>query len=169
MYHTDVYKRQGEGYLRAAHTLKNLLSRRAGALRGEGRQKRLEREFDLMPFEDFLKLTGEGGEAARADGGGALSRNFHSALAALEAGHDFDGADSLVPVLADFTATAIDYLDDPLIVFDQPSRLRERAENRALEFKEHFASALEHDEALQMCIRDRYIGTPLVVGEGLHG
>ena len=51
-------------------------------------------------------------------------------------------------MLSDFSATAFDYLDDPILVFDQPSRLRERAENRALEFKEHFASALEHDEAL---------------------
>ena len=138
----------GEEYPRAAHALKTLLNRRAGALRGEGRQKRLEREFDLMPFEDFLKLTGEGESAGRTVGDGALSRNFHNALTALEAGHDFDGADSLVPVLAGFSATAIDYLDDPILVFDQPSRLRERAENRTLEFKEHFASALEHDEAL---------------------
>ena len=45
----------GEGYLRAAHALKAMLSHRAGALRGEGRQKRLEREFDLIPYEDFLK------------------------------------------------------------------------------------------------------------------
>ena len=138
----------GEEYLRAAHTLKAMLSHRAGALRGEGRQKRLEREFDLIPYEDFLKLTGEEGESAHAPETGALTRNFHTALTALEAGHDFDGADSLVPVLAGFAATAIDYLDDPILVFDQPARLRERAENRALEFKEHFASALEHDEAL---------------------
>ena len=95
-----------------------------------------------------MKLTGEEGESARAPEVSALTRNFHTALTALEAGHDFDGADSLVPVLAGFAATAIDYLDDPILVFDQPARLRERAENRALEFKEHFTAALEHDEAL---------------------
>ena len=68
----------GEEYLRAAHALKAMLSHRAGALRGEGRQKRLEREYGLIPYEDFLKLTGEEGEAARAPGTGALTRNFHT-------------------------------------------------------------------------------------------
>ena len=72
-----------------------------------------------------MKLTGEEGESAHAPETSALTRNFHTALTALEAGHDFDGADSLVPVLAGFAATAIDYLDDPILVFDQPARLRD--------------------------------------------
>ena len=137
-----------EECLRAAHALKTLVARRAGALRGEGRQKRLEREFGLIPFEDFLKLTGEGEDEGAANARSAVSRNFHAALDALEAGRDFDGSDALTPVLAGFSASVIDYLNDPILVFDQPARLRERAENRLLEFREHFAAALEHDEAL---------------------
>ena len=109
-----------EECLRAAHALKTLVGRRAGALRGEGRQKRLEREFGLIPFEDFLKLTGEGEDEGAANARSAVSRNFHTALSALEAGRDFDGSDALTPVLAGFSASVIDYLDDPILVFDSP-------------------------------------------------
>ena len=134
--------------LRAAQTLKVMLHQRAGALRGEERQKRLEREFGLQPFADFLKAAGEGEPVAHPDGLSAVERNFARALEALEAGRPFDGAHSLLPVLCDFSRTLVDYLENPIIVLDQPSRLREHAQNRFLEFGEQFAAALEHDEAL---------------------
>lgn len=53
-----------------------------------------------------------------------------------------------MPVLLKYTDTAAEYLEDPIVVFDQPERLRERCENRMLEFKEEFTAALERDEAL---------------------
>ena len=135
--------------LRAAHALKQLLNSRAGALRGGDRQRRLEREFDLMPYEDFLKLTGEGEQRRSArPGESAVERNFMEALSALETGRNFDGADAILPVLLNYSSTALDYLENPIVVFDQPDRLRERAHNRWLEFKEQFTAALEHDEAL---------------------
>ena len=44
--------------------------------------------------------------------------------------------------------TIFDYFDDPVIVFDQPERIRDRCENRFLEFKEMYVAALEHGDAL---------------------
>ncbi|MBQ4089289.1 MAG: transcription-repair coupling factor [Clostridia bacterium] len=77
-----------------------------------------------------------------------LERNFSGTLDALETGRRVDGLDALLPVLLDYRDTAADYLDDPVIVFDQPERLRERCENRMLEFKEQYTAALQRDEAL---------------------
>ena len=77
-----------------------------------------------------------------------LDRNFRGILDALETGRRMEGYDALLPILLKYRDTAADYLDDPIIVFDQPERLRERCENRALEFKEVFVAALERDEAL---------------------
>ena len=141
------------------------------------RQQEIEAEFDLIPFEEFLRLTeeSEGEEAppkpargrppkekaaakpvkkqapklpGRVISGTALERNFSHALDALRTGRIVDAGDSLLPVLLGYDCTVAEYLDDPVIVFDQPERLRERCENRYLEFKEHFIVALERREAL---------------------
>ena len=133
------------------------------------RQSRIEKEFDLIPFEEFLRLAsmeeeGEGepeGKPRRKKAtrgvvqlpskvtvGSALRRNFGSVLEALRTDRVPDGADSLLPVLLDYRDTPADYLADPIVVFDQPDRLRERCENRFLEFRERFAAALERQEAL---------------------
>ena len=67
---------------------------------------------------------------------------------ALETGRSFDGEDSLIPVLMNYSDLPVDYMDDPIVVLDQPERLRERCENRYMEFGEQFAAALERGEAL---------------------
>ena len=77
-----------------------------------------------------------------------VERNFRGVLDALETGRRVDGFEALVPVLLKYTDTAAEYLEDPIVVFDQPERLRERCENRTLEFKEEFTAALKRDEAL---------------------
>jgi len=55
-----------------------------------------------------------------------------------------------LPVLLDYGASIFDYFEDAVLVFDQPERLRERCENRFLEFKEMFVAALEHGDALPL-------------------
>ena len=75
-------------------------------------------------------------------------RGFAQIIDALETGRSFDGADGILPVLMDYNATLLDYFDDPILVLDQPERVRERAENRFLEFKEMFTAAMEHGDAL---------------------
>ena len=56
--------------------------------------------------------------------------------------------DALFPYLYDQTACVMDYLKDPIVVLDQPDRLRSRCENRMLEFVEQFKIALERQSAL---------------------
>ena len=151
---------------RAAAALQSALE--AADARGEAadRQQKIEQEFNLIPFDEFLRLAteDEDGESApksrkkgargvmqlpsRVTAGSALRRNFDGVLEALRTGRMPDGADSLLPVLLDYRSTAADYLNDPIVVFDQPERLRERCENRFLEFKERFVDARERQEAL---------------------
>ena len=169
----------GEECLRAARELEYLLHSRTGALEAGDRQKQIEKEFDLMPVEDFLQLAyQESGEDELPDMDGlfqaparkarpakkeksrpkpklpagqirsGVERNFRGVLDALETGRRVDGFEALVPVLLKYTDTAAEYLEDPIVVFDQPERLRERCENRMLEFKEEFTAALKRDEAL---------------------
>lgn len=131
----------------------------------DDRQSAIEKEFDLIPFDEFIQLAleddaepdagakkkpaGKGPRLPqRVRSGSTLKRNFEGVAEALRTGRMPEGADSLLPVLLGYAHTAADYLDDPIIVFDQPDRLRERCENRFLEFKEHFVTALERQEAL---------------------
>ncbi len=171
----------GDEAREAADRLQGLLDP-AAADAAPDRQQAIEEEFDLIPFEEFLRLTeAEEGEEpekkstrgrkpsaktqakaaakpkpkkpaaslpSRIISGTALERNFSHALDALRTGRTVDAGDSLLPVLLGYDCTVADYLDDPIVVFDQPERLRERCENRMLEFKEHFMVALERREAL---------------------
>ena len=57
--------------------------------------------------------------------------------------------DNLIPLLFDHTETPCDYLDDPIVVLDQPERLSERCENIHLEFDEQYKVALEHAQVLK--------------------
>jgi len=153
---------------RAVEALQGMLEGGLGSAAAD-RQQKIEQEFNLIPFDEFLKLTREDeeeeGEAspkprkkgaknaviqmpARVTVGSALRRNYENVLEALRTGRMPDGADSLLPVLLDYGQTPADYLHDPIVVFDQPDRLRERCENRFLEFKERFEAALERQEAL---------------------
>ena len=147
---TETLLKEEERLLAAGRLSFQLRNSASG--RGRSRQKQLESQFDLTPFEDFLRQTaadeeaGASGRSARS----AMERNFAFAVDALQTGRSFDGEDSLAPVLLDYEATVADYLDDPIVVLDQPERLRERCENAYLEFKEQFQAALEREEALPM-------------------
>ncbi len=150
---------------RACEALRGVLDSGAGS-GAPDRQQRIEEEFDLIPFDEFLRLAGEdeeedgaprprkkGGRGvvqmpARVTVGSALRRNFENVLEALRTQRLPDGADSLLPVLLGYEQTPADYLENPIVVFDQTDRLRERCENRFLEFKERYAAALERQEAL---------------------
>ena len=57
--------------------------------------------------------------------------------------------DNLIPLLFDHTETPCDYLDDAIVVLDQPERLSERCENILLEFNEQYKAALEHGQVLR--------------------
>ncbi len=135
----------------AALRLRTEIERRQQGGAQENRQRALENEFGLAPVEEFLKAAGEredGGEKPRPTMGSRQDQRFLQAVDALETGRSFDNAEVLLPVLMDYNATVMDYLDNPILVFDQPDRLRERCENRFLEFKETVVAAMEHGDAL---------------------
>ena len=125
------------------------------------RQRALEEEFGLMPYEQFFELIeGEEAAPARTENTPApagkseyalrtsLGRAFAGRIEALLDGRCFPGAESLIHLLYPQTQTLLDYFDQPIVVMDQPERLRERCENRMLEFEEHFKNALEREDAL---------------------
>ena len=137
-----------------AHRLRFELEKREQGSQKASRQKKLETEFGLAPFEEFLKAAAAGEEETEEKGkekvnlGSRRDRSFLQVIDALETGRSFDNAASILPVLLDIRGTVLDYLDDPILVFDQPERLRERCENRFLEFKEMVVAAMEHGDAL---------------------
>jgi len=137
----------------AVQRLRDQLERRNAAPARISRQQRLESEFGLEPFDAFLReaeaaeMRAEK-ENVRATIPSGRDRHFLNIIDALETGRYFDCAESLLPVLLEYSATVFDYFTQPVLVFDQPERLRERCENRFLEFKEMFSAALEHGDAL---------------------
>ena len=103
---TETLLKEEERLLAAGRLSFQLRNSASG--RGRSRQKQLESQFDLTPFEDFLRQTaadeetGASGRSARS----AMERNFAFAVDALQTGRSFDGEDSLAPVLLDYEATA---------------------------------------------------------------
>ena len=161
IYPAKEFLLSGEQALLAAEKLRSQIAQRGKEPVRASRQQKLESEFGLSPFEDFLKEAEESEKAAekksapknekapvRASMPSTKDRNFLNIVDALETGRYFDCAESLLPVLLDYGATIIDYFEDPVLVFDQPERLRDRCENRFLEFKEMYVAALEHGDAL---------------------
>ena len=69
---------------------------------------------------------------------------------ALEAGRYVRGLEPYMNLLYDTDETILSYIKDPIVVLDEPDRLRERCENRHFEFIESFKSALERSEALSV-------------------
>ena len=160
----------------AAERLEAALSAaRGGDAQPVDRQREIEKEFDLMPYEQFFELLGEEDPealpsmfdlSARQDGPPAkpraeepsikregpartaLARNFAHRLDALKSGHATDAMQSIFHLIYPESRTLLDYLDDPIVVMDQPERLRERTDNRVLEFQEQFKTALSRDEAM---------------------
>ncbi len=154
----------------AADRLESLLDVGATA-NTEDRQKQIEKEFDLIPFDEFIELAGAKDSPTeempslwdisvkpkhdkKPDAKHknvpktVLQRKFAPLIDALRTGRSAEGKDSLINLIYDETDYPADYCKDALIVLDQPDRLRERCENRQLEFVEYFKSAMERDEAV---------------------
>ena len=135
------------------------------------RQRELEAAYGLMPYEEFFEMIGEADEdklpsmwdlsapaaqkaqpPAREKDSPALrttlGRNFSTRLEALKNGRGFVGAEMLINVLLEKDATLFDYMSGAIVVLDQADKVRERCENRLLEFEEHFKTALSRDEAV---------------------
>ena len=156
----------------AADRLAKLLAAGQGEKPAVNRQREIEKEFDLPPFEDIFALPddedgdlpdafdlpakgkkGKPGEKIAAPQAAppapptSAKSGYMGVVDALRHGRHSDALSSLMGILYDHTETIVDYADHPILALDQPARLRERCENRALEFAEHFKVALERGEA----------------------
>ena len=154
----------------AADRLEALLNA-AGREETDDRQRKIEKEFDLIPFEEFFEMTAKTDAPAeempsmwdisaapkkekkaekkpKPAPKTALQRKYAQAVDALRTNRGFEGKDALIHILYPETDTVFDLRQDAVIVYDQPDRLRERCENRQLEFEEYFKSAVERDEAI---------------------
>ena len=168
-----------------ADHIEELLAPKEAAAPTMDRQRQLEQEFDLIPFEEFFALDASADEDELPDfasltaktlgtpvsavpqvkelqlnssaetkralpARNGLERNFLPTVDALRTGRNSDAMNALLTVLLPESQRIEDYLDDPIIVLDQPERIRERAENVRLEFIEHFKVAVEREEALDV-------------------
>ncbi len=67
---------------------------------------------------------------------------------ALRAGRQVRGLEGWMHRLFPEAVTALDYLGDPVVLLDEPDRLRECCDNRHLQFEEQLTASLERGEAL---------------------
>ena len=165
---------------RAADRLQKALDEASGSGEEESadeQQKQLEEQFDLIPFEEFFQMTEDASdeempsmweigsrpskesqpkpekpEKPRRTPHTPLEKNFQPRVDALreEKLYTHLSSEALIPALYEQTDTLADYVDAPIIVLDQVERLKERCENRFLEFEEHFKTALSRAEALPL-------------------
>jgi len=148
----------------AADRIQEALSK-ASARSGPSHKEKIEALFDLPPWEEFMQAADELDELPDLDqmeGDGLfptespldilskteLDKQFLPRIEALRNTRTCAAAESLMPFLYEKTALVTDYLADAIIVIDQPDRLRNRVENRLMEFEEQFKVALERDCAL---------------------
>jgi len=169
MYPASEILIEGEEARNAAERIEELLRLRV-VEKPEDRQRQIEKEFDLIPFEEFFEITNspdapieempsmwELGKKqkkekkapvkANLQPKSSLQRKYSPMVEGLKSGRTEEGREALIHMLYQKTETVFDYADNPIIVFDQPDRLRERSENRLLEFEEFFKAAMERDEA----------------------
>ncbi len=135
-------------------------------------QRSLEKQFDLIPYEEFFQLTedteleempsfSELEAVKRTDssqksskqkrGTSEIEKNFAPYIDALKEDHLVShlSSEALMTILYDKAVFLFDYAKmDPIIILDQPDRIKERCENRYLEFLEQYKMALSRSEVL---------------------
>lgn len=106
-----------------------------------------ERDPDALPALDAL-----GAQARMELRPGSvedkLAGRIHRAVETLRAGGLFSNMEAYVPLLYRKMYTLADWMQNPVVVLDEPDRIRALCENRTLEYRETFKNALERGEAL---------------------
>lgn len=77
-----------------------------------------------------------------------LAARIHRNMEMLHAGGLFDNMEAYTPLLYPHTETIADWMDHPVILLDEPDRLRTLCENRQMEYVDAFKGALERGEAM---------------------
>ncbi len=108
---------------------------------------------EINDEEDILPSLDEVGGTARfalrpGTADDKLATHVHRHIDALRAGGSFPNMEAYVHLLYERTETVADWLSNPLVVLDEPDKLKNACENRSLEFAEAYKGALERGEAL---------------------
>lgn len=77
-----------------------------------------------------------------------LAGRIHRILETLRAGGCFPNMEAYAHMLYPQTQTLADWMDNPLVILDEPDKIQSVCQNRTLEFAEAYKSALERGEAL---------------------
>ena len=176
----------------AADRLQDALTR-AMKKAGPSRQERIETLFDLPPWEEFSREADELDQLPSLDemdpapvesplttlARSELENQFLPRIEALRQTRTCAGAEALMPYLYEKTALVTDYLSNAIVVLDQPDRLKNRCENRLMEFEEQYKVALERECALpeqaallsdyETLVRKLTSGTALILTPFLTG
>ena len=154
----------------AAKSIRRLLS-----LDGEkeklDRQRNIETEFDLLPYEKFFELTSDGEESDETDlpsmwelgsqseekpeasaaakkQPGRLEKRFNAVIDALENGRSLDVENALFNILRPDSASIFDFMPEAVIVLEHSDRVAERCKGIRDDFLLSFKAAFERGEAL---------------------
>ncbi len=135
------------------------------------RQRSLESEYDLEPFEQFFALENEDGELTeelpsmwdlapaekkekkskkepKGKGEAALNRKFASIVDALRTGRMIDKGENLLPLVYDDITTVFDYMENGTVIIEHCDRIRERCAGAYGDFLLSYQSSFERSEAL---------------------
>ncbi len=77
-----------------------------------------------------------------------LAAHIHRHIEGFREGGGFSGMEAYAPLLYSKTYMVAEWLSNPVILLDEPDKIRNTCENRQLEFAETFKSALERGEAM---------------------
>jgi len=138
------------------------------------RQRSIEQEYDLLPFEQFFELADKNdkaeddtelpsmfelGSKAKTSQkkkpqhkapSNSLERHFMNVSDALRTGRYIDNPSSLTNVLYEDSCSIFSYIPDAVVVVISPSRIRERCAAALSDFLLSFSAAFERGEALKI-------------------
>ena len=152
----------------AADKLEQLLTSSDAESHMLDRQRSLETEYGLVPFETFFAmdsgeedneeelpsmwdLKAEKKEAPSrrvTSASGSKDRKFSAIVDALRSGRTIDKAENLLPLVYDNPATIFDYLDNGTVIIERCDRIRERCAGTYADYKLIYESSFERGEAL---------------------
>ena len=143
----------------AADTLRALLSGINDTDKSD-RQRSIEQEFDLLPFEQYAEMTGEydedapKGETTEEDAKSLreLSRaekRFKPVIDALENGRAVDQSNALYSILEPNNQSIFEFAPDSVVFIEHSDRVRERCKGVFDDFVLSYKTALERGDALR--------------------
>ena len=133
----------------AARSLQSALDD-AMARRGHTAQENIaadDEDWDALPELDDIDASARL-QLRPGSAEDKLAERMQRNIEAAENGLPFPNMEAYVNLLYDQGETVADWLEKPIVILDEPDKLRNACENRQLEFAEAYKGALERGEAL---------------------